>query len=281
MSAPPARAALGLFVVAAYGLIGASLFGVAVPLSLLVATLLGVTTFVTVGVFFLNLGVFVDVTSRGSTRRSVVALTFDDGPHPVHTRQVLATLAERGHKATFFVVGEKVAAHPDVAREIAEAGHELGLHGYDHDRLLNLRHEPRIIRDLDKTADAIATACGQRPRLFRPPVGFTSPRTRVAVRARDLEVVGWTARGFDGAGRPSVAALVERLTRSLSPGAILLLHDAPERGEVAPTSVEALPSLLAELETRGFSSVTVTELLHSAAAPLAPKSERPAESAIC
>ncbi|HTJ84790.1 MAG TPA: polysaccharide deacetylase family protein [Polyangiaceae bacterium] len=258
--ARPARVALALLVASAYTLVGWSLATAPPPIEISLAVLLGLATVVTLGVFFLNLGVFVDVISRGAADRSLVGLTFDDGPHPVHTRRVLDALDASGHRATFFVVGTKVEAHPDVVREIVERGHEVGLHGYDHDRFLNLRNEARIVRDLEKNRDAIERACGVRPRIFRPPVGFTSPRTRVAVRALGLAVVGWTARAFDGAGKPTQSAVLARVSRSLRPGGIILLHDARERGEDAPASVEALPALLDLLAERGLRSVTVTEL---------------------
>ena len=101
----PVRAALASLVVAAYVIVGASIAFGDVPLAATAAVLLALVTVVHLGVFFLNLGVFVDVTSRGPTGRRAVALTFDDGPHPVHTRRVLDLLDAGGHKATFFVVG--------------------------------------------------------------------------------------------------------------------------------------------------------------------------------
>jgi peptidoglycan/xylan/chitin deacetylase (PgdA/CDA1 family) len=281
MMARPVRTALAMLVAAAYVLALASIVGADVPIAVVLAVLLALLTVVHLGVFFLNLGVFVDVTSRGPVGRSAVALTFDDGPHPVHTRRVLELLAGRGHKATFFVVGEKAEAHPDVILEIVAQGHELALHGHSHDRFLNLREETRIIDDLRANQAAIERAASVRTRLFRPPVGFTSPRTRVAVRALDLFVVGWTARAYDGAGRPSAAQVVDRIERDLFDGSIILLHDAAERGDAEPASVRALPTILERLDARGLGSITVGELCRVRAVAAEAQTERAADPAAC
>lgn len=258
---PLARLLLAVFVVVAYVLALAS-FIAPPPTFLIAATLLGLATMINLGTYFLNLGVFLDVESRATrSTEKAIALTFDDGPHPVHTRRVLDLLDAAGVKATFFVVGQKVDAHPDVVREIAARGHELGLHSYSHDRFLNMRYEPRIVDDLRRTQQAIERAASVTTTLFRPPVGFSSPRTRVAVKALGLRVIGWSARAFDGAGRPSVKQILDRIEPRIEAGAIVLLHDSAERGDLAPTSIEALPELLAVMRLRGFSGVTVSQLL--------------------
>lgn len=255
------RAALALSVVAAYVILLAALGGIQTPTWALGLVLLSIATIVTLGTFFPNLAVFVDVVTRGADGARGAALTFDDGPHPVHTRSVLDALDRAGAKGTFFVIGNKVEAHPDVVAEIVRRGHEVGIHSWDHDRLLNMRRETNIVRDLAKTQDAIERATGIRPKLFRPPVGLTSPRTGVAVKQLGLTMVGWSARAFDGAGRPSVERVIGRIAPALGHGAIVLLHDAPERGDAAPTSLAALPELLALMEKRGLDGVTVSQLV--------------------
>src|SRR5690606_19218783 len=115
---------------------------------------------------------------RGGRR---VALTFDDGPHPETTRVVLRLLEARSAKATFFVVGRKAERYPEVVREIVAAGHALGLHGYRHDRLYSLRSIRYVLDDIARSQDAIERVCGERPLLFRPPIGFVSHLTAIAV----------------------------------------------------------------------------------------------------
>ena len=261
---PPARLVVGLLVATGYALAITSLFFSPIAPWVLLSLALSIAIVVNLGVGFLNLGVFVDVVSRGSSDRRVVALTFDDGPHPEHTRAVLRDLAAARAKATFFLVGRKVDQHPDVVREIIEQGHEIGLHSHAHDHYLNLRHESRITADIERNQASIEKLCGKRPMLFRPPVGLTSPRIAVAVKRLGVRVIGWTARAFDGAGRPEARVVLSRIERDLGPGAIVLLHDAAERTDERPTSLDALPGLLRLLAERGLETVTVSDLIGEA-----------------
>lgn len=262
---PPARVGLILLVATCYATLLAAALGKVPPLWFSITLLSVLAVWVNANIFFLNLGGFVDVVSKGEAGGKSIALTFDDGPHPVHTRKVLDILDGAGAKGTFFVIGEKAVAHPDVVAEIVRRGHEVGLHSFSHDHILFMRPQSAIASDILRTRDAVESASGVRSTLFRPPVGFSSPRTRVAVRETGVTVVGWSARAFDGAGRPTIDQIVKRVDRSLADGAIVLLHDAAERGDEAPTSIDALPSLLQRLEERGLRAVTVSALTGGAA----------------
>jgi peptidoglycan/xylan/chitin deacetylase (PgdA/CDA1 family) len=208
-----------------------------------------------------RLAMFAPVIWRVPNRRSEVVLTFDDGPSPQSTRQVLATLGSFGAHATFFVLGTKALAAPEVLREIAAAGHEIGVHGDGHDRLLSLRHPDRIASDVERAQGAIAAATGQRPRLFRPPMGHISPRTAVVVRRLGLTLVGWSVRGRDGRSATTAASALRRVVAGLRPGAVVLLHDASERSQCEPAGVAALPAILAETRRRGLRCVSVSQAL--------------------
>lgn len=263
---PKARLALALCVVTAYATVVYALAFGTPPLSFLIPFALVYAALINLGTYFLNLGVFLDVISRGPRGARGVALTFDDGPHPVHTRRVLDLLDEFGAKATFFVIGEKAAAHPDVIRTIAERGHDLGVHSYTHDRFLNMRNERRIARELADTARVLEASTGRRTSLFRPPVGFTSPRTTIAVRELAMDVIGWTARAYDGLGMTTPARIVERVAPALADGAIVLLHDAAERGDAQPASVDALRGLLEAMRARNLAGVGLSAWLPALAA---------------
>jgi peptidoglycan/xylan/chitin deacetylase (PgdA/CDA1 family) len=123
------------------------------------------------GVYFPWLEMFARVLCRAPRGSARLALTFDDGPHPDTTRRVLAALASTRHRATFFLFGEKVERHPDVVREIRDAGHTPAVHGYIHDRLHPFRSARRIQSELVRALDAIERVSGVRPIWFRPPVG--------------------------------------------------------------------------------------------------------------
>jgi peptidoglycan/xylan/chitin deacetylase (PgdA/CDA1 family) len=171
-------------------------------------------------------------------------LTFDDGPHPLWTPRVLRVLAEHGAVATFFVAGHKVDAHPHVVRAILEAGHAVGLRSYAHDRLFSLRSERRVREDLERGAQAIARVVGERPLLFRPPLGHTNPTIARVVDETDLIVVGWSVTGRDGPASARPASVAARVRRGLRDGAIVLLHDSPETGDREPAALRALPEIL-------------------------------------
>jgi peptidoglycan/xylan/chitin deacetylase (PgdA/CDA1 family) len=191
--------------------------------------------------------------------RQEIALTFDDGPEATSTREVLSTLAHFDARATFFVLGEKVRVAPEVLREIAEAGHAIGIHGDHHYRLFSLRHPDRIVAELEQARDAVAAVTGNRPTLFRPPVGHVSPRTAAAVRRLGLTLVGWSVRGRDGLASASAEAVQSRVVAGLVPGAVVLLHDAAERGDRVPAGVAALSGILEEAARRGLRCVAIPQ----------------------
>ena len=194
------------------------------------------------------------VIAHGSRRLHAVALTFDDGPGAV-TGALLDVLGRHGAGATFNVLGERIAGREPVLREMAGAGHELGVHGWSHG---DHRDDPGArARDAGRTADAVAMACGVRPRLFRPPFGLTDGRREAAVAAHGLTTVLWDVDPRDYE-EPGARALRARARATIRPGSIVLLHD--DRPELVPTA-EAVDELLGVLRRRGWSAVTVPELL--------------------
>jgi peptidoglycan-N-acetylglucosamine deacetylase len=255
---PLARLALLLCVLIAFAIVTYSIAIAIPPLWLLVTFFLIFATIINVATYFLNLQAFVDVWSRGPSGARGVALTFDDGPHPVHTREVLRLLKEHGAKATFFVIGKKAEAHPDVIREIAADGHDIGIHTYSHDRLLNMRPESQIEEEIAKTAEIVEQITGKRPTLFRPPVGFTSPRITLVVKWLAVNVVGWSVRAFDGVGRIDPQIVLSRIVPRLRERAIVLLHDAFEIRDERPASLDALPALLTAVRERGLTLVPIS-----------------------
>ena len=252
---PPARLAVyaasaGVTVMAVRALaVGAPPLGwTAAVLTAYVALVLG-------GVLVLRWRVFVDAVVRGPRGARGVVLTFDDGPHPRWTPQVLEILEKQGATATFFVVGRKAEEHPDLVRAILARGHGVALHSYAHDRLFALRSERRIRCDLERGIAVLQGLSGRRPVLFRPPIGHTNPIVARVTDDLDLTVVGWTAGGRDGVASARPGAVVARVRRDLRDGAIVLLHDSPERGDREPAAVRALPSILAAIAAQGLEVV--------------------------
>lgn len=199
----------------------------------------------------------------------VVALTFDDGPNPLVTPQVLDELARDRIHATFFLVGRGVRAHPDLAARIARAGHELGNHTESHDHLNALPGRAAIDAQIDAAGDAIAAATGRRPRLLRPPFGALDYPAVDEAHRLGYTVVMWTAMPLEHehAGWRGTRAQIADLLRDVPDGAILVLHDGNQgRDGVGGRAFEAAAThdVIAVLRARGFRFVTVSELLAAA-----------------
>jgi len=257
---PPLRLALWSTSAAGVFLGVLAIAGSPVPVAWCVAGLLVHFALATVGVLLPSLGVFADVLTRGSSGRAEVALTFDDGPHPETTRRVLELLRKHDTLATFFVLGAKAAKYPELVREIHAAGHEIGVHGHEHDRLYALRSARSVTRDLEHARRAVEAAVDVRVELFRPPVGFVGPGVACGAAYAGLTLVGFSARARDGLAGAQSDAVLARVTSALEPGAIIVLHDAAERDDRVPASLAVLDSILQRMRERGLRGVTVSEV---------------------
>ena len=180
-----------------------------------------------------------------------VALTFDDGPGP-QTPALLRMLKDAGARATFFVLGDVVTARPGALRQIAAAGHEIGNHTWSHPQL-PLLSDDKVRSQLTRAADEIQTVTGTRPDLMRPPYGALNARVRGILGQRDWPMVLWSVDPLDWKDRNS-DTVYRRVIAGTRPGSIVLMHD------IHPTTVAAVPRILAELKRRGYTFVTVSEL---------------------
>ncbi len=193
---------------------------------------------------------------HGATGRREVALTLDDGPHPTLTPRILDVLARHGATATFFVLGSRVSAHPEVARAVVEDGHELGNHGWD-DAAAVLATREAFRRDLDRTQAAVGEATGREPVVTRPGSGWVRPG-----QVRDAASRGLTTVLGSLAVRDATVADVDTELRfvldRVQPGSVVVLHEGdPARAGV----VDLLDLLLPALAARGYGLVTVSRLL--------------------
>ena len=174
------------------------------------------------GTFVAQSGLWGTNTTRSGSNR--LCLTFDDGPSPGFTDQVLEILVAARVPAAFFVIGVNVRRNPDLLRQVHAAGHAIGNHSYDHHHFGMMRGRRYWIDQLRRTDDAVAEITGQRPVLFRPPMGFKTPLIMSAMRHCGHRLVTWSVRGLDGVAT-SPERLCQRITARTRPGDILTLHD--------------------------------------------------------
>lgn len=254
------RLVLWIASVAAIVLLVRSWFIEPVPFGIAIGALSAYLVLALCGVLVPQLEMFGDVLWRGPRGGNRVALTFDDGPHPATTQQVLDILEAAKVRATFFVVGWKVERHPEIVRAMIERGHEVGVHGYQHDRLYAFKSPRDVERDIELACAAVERAAGARPVWFRPPVGFVTPRTAAGARRAKMEIVGWSVRALDGVAGAHPDRVVRRVEKHLSDGSIVLLHDASEREDFVPASIDALPRILSAISRAGLRTVTIREL---------------------
>ncbi len=199
---------------------------------------------------------------RRGPQRPQVALTFDDGPHPVYTLRVVEVLNRYGARATFFFVGRHALQLPHVAREVAAAGHSLGSHTFSHPHLWTLG--PRATwREVADGVRAVEDAAGRRAQYFRPPWGAFNLPALGACRALGLVPVLWTVRGEGYLWRPTPRRMVREVVGKAHPGAVVDLHDRGGFPDTPERVLQALPGILEGLRLRGLEPVSLEELLGS------------------
>lgn len=185
----------------------------------------------------------------------LLALTFDDGPNPELTPQVLRLLAQYKAHATFFVVGGTAKQYPQLLKQIAAGGHAIGLHSYTHPSKTS---PTQAVTEIAKTAAVVRQVTGHSPTLFRPPYGITNGNLcQQAVREK-YTVVLWTISSADSNPIPA-ETIAHNIIHTPNPGDIVLMHD----GAGHTATVKALPQVLKELSAAGFKFVTIPELLQA------------------
>lgn len=203
--------------------------------------------------------------TRVDGARGCVALTFDDGPDPEVTPQVLALLAAAGVRASFFCIGRRAARHPDLVAALVAAGHGVENHTFHHHHGFAFTGPRALVAEIRRGQAAIAAAAGIAPRFFRAPAGMRNPWVPGAVAGAGLRYVSWTRRGYDAVASDPVR-VAARLMRGLAAGDILLLHDGNSARLPGgrPLVLETLARVLDRMAAAGLGS----EPLHVLAPPV-------------
>ena len=177
--------------------------------------------------FFPGSAFFLPVISRARSRADGIALTFDDGPAPTSTPLLLDLLARYKLQATFFVVGEKAAKHPELITAILAGGHTIGNHSLRHDYFLMLRSPKTLSMDIHATQEILKKS-GILPLVFRPPIGITGPRLGQALAGENLLAITYSCRALDRGNR-TIRNLAGKILHRLRSGDIIMLHDLSPR----------------------------------------------------
>ena len=183
----------------------------------------------------------------------VVALTFDDGPSPTFTPQVLAILAHYQVHATFFMVGMPAAAHPDLVRQVVAAGNTVGGHTWSHVILTTLADPAAFAAQVDQADSLLGSLTGHPIRCVRPPGGHFDPTVIQRLGARGIATVVWSDDTRDWS-KPGTPVIVQRAMSALKPGSIIVLHDG---GGDRTQTVAALPTILDAISAAGYRVVPV------------------------
>jgi peptidoglycan/xylan/chitin deacetylase (PgdA/CDA1 family) len=203
--------------------------------------------------FSISSGIYVRAFCCKRTREKLIALTFDDGPHPAYTPQVLDVLKRYGVKAAFFVIGERIAGNEDVLERACVEGHRIGNHSFTHKNTFPLLGLKRMAFDMHLCDSDVARATGQCAQWFRPPFGITNPNVAKAAKMLKYKVAGWSIRSLDTV-KSDKDKVVKRVVSRLQPGAIVLLHDH------LPDAAYILEQVIRQAAEKDYRFVTLDEL---------------------
>jgi peptidoglycan/xylan/chitin deacetylase (PgdA/CDA1 family) len=207
------------------------------------------------GVSVLKLNFFVKASCRGDSTAKCVALTFDDGPDPAATRDLLEVLGHHQIKAAFFPIGKKTKDYPEMIKWIDQEGHILGNHSFRHAWWTNFLISGGLDREIRMAQEAIEAAVGKVPAYFRPPMGLTNPHLRSVLKKHRLSVVGWDIRPFDTTA--SSDKVIERVLKKIRNGSIIVLHDT---GRIPTDLVHLTDELVTKIKERNYTFSDLEEL---------------------
>jgi peptidoglycan-N-acetylglucosamine deacetylase len=190
-----------------------------------------------------------------------IALTYDDGPNDPHTLRLLEVLARHDVRATFFLIGRYVQQRPQIAREVANAGHIVGNHTFAHP-LLSIKGVAAIRQELSACRAALQDAIGQHSNLFRPPFGGRRPAVLRIARGLGLEPVMWNVTGYDW-NAPSAEVIERKVAKQIRGGDVILLHDGGHKqmGADRSQTVRATDRLITRYKAEGYEFRTIPEML--------------------
>jgi len=221
--------------------------------SILVTTWIFLTAF---GSFNIRSNFFLKARHHNyKSKKSEIAITFDDGPNKEFTPRILALLKKHDAKATFFLIGNQVEKNKEIVKSIIKEGHIIGNHTFSHSNNFGFLKTEEVITDLKKTNQVIEELTGLKLTFFRPAFGVTNPRIAKAVKSLNLDTFGWSIRSLDTT-KDTKEKILTRITKNSKKGDVILLHDSSEK------SVEVLEQFLVFIDKQQLKSVTLAQLFN-------------------
>ncbi|MDR1155183.1 MAG: polysaccharide deacetylase family protein [Bacteroidales bacterium] len=211
------------------------------------------TAFLIHASFSISSGFYVRAFCRRHTKEKLIALTFDDGPHPAYTPQVLDVLKQYGVKAAFFVIGERIAGNENILERTCMEGHLIGNHSFTHKNTFPLFGRAKMVFDLCLCDSTIARTVAPCSGWFRPPFGVINPNVAKAVKMLKYQVAGWSIRSLDTV-KSDKDRVVKRVVSRLHPGAVILLHDP------LPDAPYILEQVIRQAVGKGYRFARIDEL---------------------
>jgi peptidoglycan/xylan/chitin deacetylase (PgdA/CDA1 family) len=195
------------------------------------------------------------VVSSANTDKKLIAISFDDGPATQYTPAVLKVLQEQKVPAAFFCIGKRIVENEALFRDVYEAGHVIGNHSYSHAPLFDMLPSGSMLKDIQMADAAIRKSIGVQPKLFRPPYGVTTPGMKKVMEKGGYTAIGWSIRSFDTIEKDETK-LLNKLTKLLRPGAVILLHDTQK------ITLAVLPRFIQAARNEGYEFVRLDKLLN-------------------
>jgi len=210
------------------------------------------------GSYYVGSQFYIKTICAAVTRQKVIAISFDDGPAPDYTPQVLQVLQEHQVPAAFFCIGKRVLEHPGLFKQVHEQGHIIGNHSYSHATWFDLYSSTKMYADLQQMDAAMQEVLGLKPLLFRPPYGVTNPNLAKAIRKGGYIPVGWNIRSLDTVIKDN-DKLLQRIVKGVRPGAVILFHDTSK------ATLDMLPAFIAHVRGAGYDIVRLDKMLNLSA----------------
>jgi peptidoglycan/xylan/chitin deacetylase (PgdA/CDA1 family) len=203
-------------------------------------------SYIVFGAFRMDAGIFLTSVCRlpHATKNNLI-LTFDDGPDPAHTPQILDILKQHNAQAVFFCIGKNIQAFPEIVKRMVAEGHIVANHSFHHSNFIGSYSAKKVVTEIQLTENAIINSVGESLQLYRPPFGVTNPNIAKAVKKMHMKVLGWNVRSFDTV-RSDKNELLRRITTTLKNGDIILLHDTK------PVTKDILADFLLYSTNKGF-----------------------------